>query len=105
MDKNSTAYTLGFAAAITIVCAVLLGFAATSLKEQQEQNADVDKKSKILLAVGEFDPNNKIPATDVIMFNNLIEVYDLNLDLQKQDLEKVLAKIILVCIEDAKHFS
>ena len=68
MDKNSTAYTLGFAAAITIVCAVLLGFTATSLKEQQDKNADVDKKSKILLAVGEFDPDNPIPADDVLSF-------------------------------------
>ena len=68
MDRNSTGYTLGFAAAITIVCAVLLGFAATSLKKLQEQNADVDKKSKILLAVGEFDPNKKIPAEQVLNF-------------------------------------
>ncbi len=60
MDKNSTVYTLGFAAAITIVCAILLGYAATSLKPLQDKNADVDKKSKILLAVGEFDGNAKV---------------------------------------------
>ena len=68
MDKNSTGYTLGFAAAITIVCAVLLGFAATKLKEQQQINADVDKKSKILLAVGEFNPSSPIPSENVLNF-------------------------------------
>ena len=59
MAKESTGYTLGFAAAVTVVCAILLGFAATKLKPLQEKNADVDKKSKILLAVGEFDPKAK----------------------------------------------
>ncbi|MCM8531857.1 MAG: NADH:ubiquinone reductase (Na(+)-transporting) subunit C, partial [Lentisphaeraceae bacterium] len=33
--------------------------AATKLKPLQEKNADVDKKSKIILAVGEFDPKAK----------------------------------------------
>jgi len=56
VDKNSTAYTLGFAAAVTIVCAILLGVAATKLKPLQQTNAEVDKKSKILLALNEFNP-------------------------------------------------
>ena len=59
MDKNSTAYTLGFATVVTIVCAILLGVAATKLKPLQETNAEVDKKSKILLALNEFNPKAK----------------------------------------------
>ena len=59
MDKNSTGYTLGFAAAITIVCAILLGVAATKLKPLQKTNAEVDKKSKILLALNEFSSKAK----------------------------------------------
>lgn len=66
--QESTGYTLGFAAAVTIICAVLLGFAATKLKPLQEKNADVDKKSKILLAVGEFDPNKPLPSEEVLKF-------------------------------------
>jgi Na+-transporting NADH:ubiquinone oxidoreductase subunit C len=68
VDKNSTGYTLFFASAVTIVCAVLLGVAATQLKELQEINADVDKKSKILLAIDEFDPDNPIPSDKVLAF-------------------------------------
>ena len=66
MDKNSTPYTLGFAATITIICAVLLGVAATGLKEMQQTNAEVDKKSKTLLALGLF--NEKITKEEVLNF-------------------------------------
>ena len=59
MDKNSTGYTLGFATVITVVCAILLGVAATKLKPLQETNAEVDKKSKILLALNEFNSKAK----------------------------------------------
>ena len=69
MDKNSPAYTIGFAAAVTIVCALLLGFAATNLKEQQEINMDVDKKSKILQAIGEFDPKaSNLSSKEILAF-------------------------------------
>ena len=51
VDKNSTSYTLGFATVVTVVCAVLLGLAATKLKPLQQKNAEVDKKSKTLLAL------------------------------------------------------
>ncbi|MCM8533068.1 MAG: hypothetical protein NE330_18010, partial [Lentisphaeraceae bacterium] len=66
MDKNSSAYTFGFAAIVTIVAALLLGFAATSLKPLQDINADVDKKSKTLLALGLFKEG--MPAADVQAF-------------------------------------
>ena len=68
MAKESTGYTLGFAAAVTVVCAILLGFAATKLKPLQEKNADVDKKSKILLAVGEFSNEKPLPSEEVLKF-------------------------------------
>lgn len=68
MDKNSTSYTLGFAAVVTIICAILLGVAATKLKPLQEKNAEVDKKSKILLAVGEFNPEKPIKGEEVLKF-------------------------------------
>jgi Na+-transporting NADH:ubiquinone oxidoreductase subunit C len=55
VDKNSSAYTFGFATVVTVVAALLLGFAATSLKPLQDKNADVDKKSKTLLALGLYE--------------------------------------------------
>lgn len=68
MDRNSTSYTLIFASIVTVVCAILLGVAATKLKPLQTINADVDKKSKILLALDEFDPKKPIPSKEVLAF-------------------------------------
>ncbi len=73
MEKHSPLYTLGFAAAVTIICAVLLGFAATKLKPLQDENAEVDRKSKILLALGLYDASkakgkDKLSNQDIIAF-------------------------------------
>ena len=66
MDRNSSLYTFGFATIVTVVAALLLGYAATSLKPMQDLNADVDKKSKTLLALGLFKEG--MPAADVQAF-------------------------------------
>lgn len=46
--RITKAYTLGFAAAVTMVCSVLLASAATLLKDRQEQNVQLDIKCNIL---------------------------------------------------------
>lgn len=51
MSKNSTTYTLTFAAITTVVCGVVLALAASSLKPLQEANKVYEKKSDILAAV------------------------------------------------------
>ena len=53
MQEASNLKVFGFAAIITIVCAVVLGLAATGLKELHDINAEVDMKSKVLSAIGE----------------------------------------------------
>ncbi len=50
--RITKAYTLGFAAAVTMVCSVLLASAATLLKERQEQNVQLDIKCNILTVLG-----------------------------------------------------
>ena len=62
MDKNSSAYTFIFATIVTTVAAILLGSAATALKPLQDLNADVDKKSKTLLALGLYEDGMKAEA-------------------------------------------
>jgi Na+-transporting NADH:ubiquinone oxidoreductase subunit C len=68
VDKNGKAYTLIFASILTIICAVLLGVAATALKDEQELNAEVDKQSKILQALGLINKDNKMTAQEVVAF-------------------------------------
>ena len=48
---HSNTYTFGFAAAITIVCSVLLASAATLLKPRQVENEKLDSKKNVLLSV------------------------------------------------------
>lgn len=50
--RITKAYTLGFAAAVTMVCSILLASAATLLKERQDQNIQLDIKYNILSVLG-----------------------------------------------------
>lgn len=50
--RITKAYTLGFAAAVTMVCSVLLATAATLLKDRQDQNVQLDIKFNILNVLG-----------------------------------------------------
>lgn len=48
----STSYTLLFAAAVCVVCSLVVSSAATLLKERQDRNVLIDKQKNILGAVG-----------------------------------------------------
>jgi Na+-transporting NADH:ubiquinone oxidoreductase subunit C len=50
--RITKAYTLGFAAAVTMVCSILLASAATLLKDKQTQNVELDIKYNILSVLG-----------------------------------------------------
>jgi Na+-transporting NADH:ubiquinone oxidoreductase subunit C len=50
--SDSNAKTMGFATGMTIVCAIILGVAATALKPLQEQNAKVFKLQNIVNVFG-----------------------------------------------------
>lgn len=52
MQRNSTAYTVGFAAAICVVCSILVSSSATLLKDRQIANALLDKQKKVLAVSG-----------------------------------------------------
>lgn len=63
-DKNSTQYTLFFAALVCLICGVAVASAAVGLRERQEQNKVIDKKSKVLAAAGLL-PEGPVTAADV----------------------------------------
>jgi Na+-transporting NADH:ubiquinone oxidoreductase subunit C len=52
MDRNSNGYTFLFAAIMVIVVGALLAFAATSLKDLQDENVKKEKMQNILASVG-----------------------------------------------------
>ena len=79
MDKNSTLYTVVFAAAVCLICGVAVASAAVGLREQQETNKIVDKKSKVLAAAGLL-PEGKVSAeviTQLYKDNVVPQVYNL----------------------------
>lgn len=63
MDKNTTAYTVLFAAAVCLVCGIAVASAAVGLRDQQESNKLIDKKSKVLAAAGLLPEGKVSPAT------------------------------------------
>lgn len=51
MDVNKNSYTFTFAAIMVIVVAAILSFAATSLKEKQDNNVRLEKMQNILSSI------------------------------------------------------
>ena len=49
MDRNSNGYTFLFAAIMVVVVGALLAFAATSLKDLQDENVKKEKMKNILV--------------------------------------------------------
>ncbi len=50
--EYSTRYTLGFAAAVCLVCSVFVATSAVGLKDRQDENKLLDRKSKVLSVAG-----------------------------------------------------
>ncbi len=50
--KNGTGYTVGFAAAVCLVCSVFVCFSAVALKERQNDNKKLDQQKNVLKAAG-----------------------------------------------------
>ena len=61
MQHNIT-YTFLFAAAICVVCGVLVSTSAVSLSDRQEQNAALDKMKNVLTVSGLAQPGEQLRA-------------------------------------------
>jgi Na+-transporting NADH:ubiquinone oxidoreductase subunit C len=62
---DSTRYTVLFATAVSIVCALLVAAAAVGLRERQEVNAQLYKQKNVLLAASLVKPGQNISAAEV----------------------------------------
>ena len=68
MNRDSNAYTFGFAAAMVVVVASVLAFTASSLKDLQQENVRKEKMQNILATIGiEIDRNGA-----EVLFNKYI---------------------------------
>lgn len=50
--QPSTGYTIGFAAAVCVVCSIFVSGSAVALKDRQEQNKVLDRQKKVLAVSG-----------------------------------------------------
>jgi Na+-transporting NADH:ubiquinone oxidoreductase subunit C len=63
--RHSTLYTVLFAAAICVVCGILVSSSAVSLAERQEINKALDRQQKVLEAAGLAKPGEVLTAEQV----------------------------------------
>jgi Na+-transporting NADH:ubiquinone oxidoreductase subunit C len=65
MPRSFVARTIGFAAAVCVVCAVLVSGAAVALRERQETNVELDRRKNVLTVAGMLAPGEDVSAEEV----------------------------------------
>ncbi|MCQ2193940.1 MAG: NADH:ubiquinone reductase (Na(+)-transporting) subunit C [Paludibacteraceae bacterium] len=83
MNTNSNSYTVIYAAVMVVVVAFLLAFVASSLKEQQDKNVELDKMKQILCALNITDVEDAEEA-----FNQYVkedQILDLNCNVKSHN--------------------
>lgn len=63
--RHSALYTLGFAAAVCVVFAVMVSSAAVLLEDEQLANKALDRRSQVVQAAGLIEPGTPVNAEDV----------------------------------------
>lgn len=64
-DRDSVRYTVGFAAAVCVVCALLVSVAAVLLQPRQQANARQYKQKNVLLAAGLLAADQAVGEAEV----------------------------------------
>ncbi len=65
LKRDSVAYTVGFAAAVCLVCAIPIASASVYLRPAQAKNMRVDRLSKVLGVAGLMKAGEKLDASEV----------------------------------------
>ena len=78
--QRSVGYILGFAAAVCVVCGILVSTSAVTLKDLQDSNAELEKMTNVLLAAGLAQPNEKLDAQAVEERFSVVESLVIRLD-------------------------
>jgi Na+-transporting NADH:ubiquinone oxidoreductase subunit C len=84
--ERSTGYIIGFAAAVCLVCSVLVTSSAVSLKDRQEENKRLDRQKKILVLAGLMEKGEGIDAAEIDKrFGDNIVAHIVNLETGEYD--------------------
>lgn len=63
--RDSTWYTIGFAALVCVVCALPIAGAAVALRPKQELNARLDRLGKVLMVAGLMESGETLTPTEL----------------------------------------
>jgi len=79
--ERSTGYIISFAAAVCLICSVLVTSTAVSLKDRQVENKRLDRQKKILVLAGLMEKGEGIDAAEIDKrFGDNIEAHVIDLE-------------------------
>jgi Na+-transporting NADH:ubiquinone oxidoreductase subunit C len=79
--ERSTGYIIGFAAAVCLVCSVLVTSSAVSLKDRQMENKRLDRQKKILVLAGLMEKGEDIDSAEIDKrFGDNIKAYVIDME-------------------------
>ena len=78
--QRSVRYIFGFATVVCVVCGVLVSTAAVTLKELQDKNAELDRKTNVLLAAGLAQADERLDDDAVDERFGRVEAFVVNLE-------------------------
>jgi Na+-transporting NADH:ubiquinone oxidoreductase subunit C len=65
MRQYSNAYIIGFAAAVCLVCSIVVSTSAVSLRERQDRNKVLDRQTQVLVVAGLLEGGQKASPEEV----------------------------------------
>jgi Na+-transporting NADH:ubiquinone oxidoreductase subunit C len=78
---HSTTYTIGFMAAVCVVCSALVSGAAVSFRERHEANVVRDRQKNVLIAAGLLDRRAKVSEEEIeAIFDERVETVVVRLE-------------------------
>jgi Na+-transporting NADH:ubiquinone oxidoreductase subunit C len=81
MRQYSNGYIIGFAAAVCLVCSIIVSGSAVALRERQDFNKVLDRQKKVLTVAGLMEEGQAISADEVTtLFDDNIEIRLVDLD-------------------------
>jgi Na+-transporting NADH:ubiquinone oxidoreductase subunit C len=63
--RHDAKYTVLFAGAVCVICAILVSSAAVSLEDRQTENARLDRQRNVLMAAGLVTPQENLGAEEI----------------------------------------
>lgn len=85
MPRSPALHTIGFAAAVCVVCAVLVSSSAVLLRDRQQANIELDRKRNVLMAAGVITEDQSLSREEIERRFASFEVVAVDLETGDED--------------------